>query len=420
MPFSLTDVEQTELENGLRILSREDRSVPIVTTMIWYRVGSRDERPGQTGIAHFIEHMLFKGTRKFGKGEIDLITTANGGMNNAFTSQDFTAYYFSFASDRWLPALEIEADRMVNTSFDPEEFELERQVILDEIRMGLDNPWENMHQVADAASFPDHPYGNPIIGQWADVAGVARETVLDFYSHYYVPASATLVLVGDFRTSEALRHIESLFGPISNGAKAPERPVLPPPVFAGPRAVEIRQPSHVSRLLVSLPGPAVASPDFVPFLLLDKILSQGKLSRLHQRLVEQEELAGFVTTEFEETQDPYSFAIRIELDADIELQAARLATAEVLSDLIDRRVDDAELRKAKNQCITQLFGDLESGFDQAFQLGLFDLLDHWQRINQFIEGIQEVDAEDLRQCAARYLRPDRAVECTLCAGDGHA
>lgn len=418
MAFSLTDVVQLDLENGLRVLTREDHTVPIVTSMIWYRVGSRDEAPGTTGVSHFIEHMMFKGTAHLEKGEIDLITTVNGGMNNAFTSQDFTAYYFSFASDRWWPALEIEADRMTNTNFDPEEFELERQVILDEIRMGLDSPWEAMRQVADAAAFPDHPYGNPIIGQWADVSRLSRDAIRSFYRRFYAPAFATLVLVGDFRTRDTLERVEDLFGAIPNGRER-QRPPVPPPTFAGPRSVRLSRPSPVSRLLISVPSPPVGSPDFIPFLLLDKILSQGKLSRLHRRLVETEELVGFVTTEFEETLDPYTFVIRAELNDGVAPETARRSVSEILSGLIEERITEAELRKARNQSITHFFGDLESGFDQAFQLGLFDLLDHWQRINHFLEGIQAVTAADLQACAARYLQPDHAVECILAAGDGN-
>ncbi len=418
MAFSLTDVVQVDLENGLRILIREDHSVPIVTSMIWYRVGSRDEVPGVTGVSHFIEHMMFKGTQRLGKGEIDFITTVNGGASNAFTSQDFTAYYFSFASDRWLPALEIEADRMINATFDLDEFELERQVILDEIRMGLDSPWEAMRQVADAAAYPDHPYGNPIIGQWADVSQLSRDAVLSFYRRFYAPGFATLVLVGDFNSTDTLKRVEDLFGNIC-GSGERQRPSVAKPVFAGPRSVELSRPSQVSRLLLSVPSPPVNSPDFIPFLLLDKILSQGKLARLHRRLVEKEELAGYVTTEFEETLNPYVFVIRAELNNGVDPQTARRSVSEVLAGLIEEPIADAELRKARNQSITHFFGDLESGFDQAFQLGLFDVLDHWQRINHFLEGIQAVTSEDLQNCAARYLQPDRAVECILPVGEAH-
>src|SRR6187401_2036120 len=135
------EVRRTVLDNGLTVLTRELHTSPIVTAMIWYRVGSRNEEFGQTGKSHFLEHMLFKGTNRFKKGEIDLLTLKNGGSNNAFTSQDFTAYYFNFASDRWQVALEIEADRMVNCAFAPDEFEAEKKVVIEELKTGLDSPW---------------------------------------------------------------------------------------------------------------------------------------------------------------------------------------------------------------------------------------------------------------------------------------
>src|SRR5437016_5181253 len=148
--FAMEDVRRTVLDNGLVVLAREVHTSPIVTAMIWYRVGSRNEELGQTGKSHFLEHMLFKGTERFKKGQIDLITLKNGGGNNAFTSHDFTAYYFNFASDRWDIALEIEADRMVSCSFDPEEFEAEKKVVIEELKTGLDSPWGLLLQGEEA------------------------------------------------------------------------------------------------------------------------------------------------------------------------------------------------------------------------------------------------------------------------------
>src|SRR5262245_37441953 len=146
------DVRKTVLDNGLVLLTKEMHTSPIVTSMIWYRVGSRNEEVGQTGKSHFLEHMLFKGTERFKKGQIDLMTLKNGGANNAFTSHDFTAYYFNFASDRWQAALDIEADRMVNCVFDHDEFEAEKKVVIEELRMGLDSPWGVLLQELDATA----------------------------------------------------------------------------------------------------------------------------------------------------------------------------------------------------------------------------------------------------------------------------
>src|SRR5438477_10413274 len=156
--FATEDVRRTVLDNGLVVLTKEVHTSPIVTSMIWYRVGSRNEELGQTGKSHFLEHMLFKDTEKYAKGEIDLLTLKNGGANNAFTWLDFTAYYFTFAADRWQAALEIEADRMRNTTFAEADFESEKQVVEEELRIGLDGPWEVLENEVWAAAFRQHPY----------------------------------------------------------------------------------------------------------------------------------------------------------------------------------------------------------------------------------------------------------------------
>src|SRR5262247_3334393 len=165
--FITRNVRKVTLSNGLTVLLKEMHHQPVVATMLWYRVGSRNEELGQTGKSHFLEHMLFKGTDRYKKGEIDLITHLNGGANNAFTWLDYTAYYFTFASDRWEVALEIEADRMRNVIFDPDEFAAEKQVVLEELRIGLDGPWEELDHEVWAMAFRQHPYRNPTVG-WVD------------------------------------------------------------------------------------------------------------------------------------------------------------------------------------------------------------------------------------------------------------
>ena len=200
--FAMEDVGRTVLDNGLVVLTKEVHTSPIVTSMIWYRVGSRNEELGQTGKSHFLEHMLFKGTERFKKGEIDLITLKNGGGNNAFTSHDFTAYYFNFASDRWDVALEIESDRMVNCAFDPEEFEAEKKVVIEELKTGLDSPWGLLLQEQEAAAFKVHPYRNPIVGWLQDVERATAQEQQAYYRRYYHPNNAILVLTGDFDSDQ--------------------------------------------------------------------------------------------------------------------------------------------------------------------------------------------------------------------------
>jgi zinc protease len=244
--------------------------------------------------------MMFKGTKRFPKGEIDFITARNGGNNNAFTSHDYTAYYFSFASDRWLAALEMEADRMENLLFDPTEFELEKQVILEEIKMGLDDPWEMLHQSDDLLGFRDHPYRFPIIGIEQDVMQLKIEDLRETYEAYYAPNNATLVVVGDIDTANIRSRIQDTFGQIEPSESPPANPENLT-IQRESLRTRVERPSNIPRMLFALPAPKAASFQLYPAHLLDRVLSEGKLSRLYARLVEKEKLASTVATEIEET-----------------------------------------------------------------------------------------------------------------------
>src|SRR5262245_9199465 len=248
--FATEDVRRTVLPNGLVVLKKEGHTSPIVTSMIWYRVGSRNEELGHTGKSHFLEHMLFKGTERFKKGEIDLLTLKNGGGNNAFTSHDFTAYYFSFASDRWEVALEIEADRMVNCAFDPDEFEAEKKVVIEELKTGLDSPWGLLLQEQEATAYKVHPYRNPIVGWLQDVERATAEEQQAYYRRYYHPNYATLVISGDFDTEDVLQKVDRAFASIPAGPSISPM-LLKEPAQRGERRLIVRWRSKVPRLSIA-------------------------------------------------------------------------------------------------------------------------------------------------------------------------
>ncbi len=405
MDYQLNDVTRLRLGNGLTVLVREDHSVPIVASMIWYRVGSRVERPGITGISHLLEHMMFKGTRRYAKGEIDYITTRHGGANNAFTSRDYTAYYFTFASDRWRPALEIEADRMENAVLDPEEFELERRVVLEELRMDLDSPWGALRQAVETASFQAHPYRFPIIGTVEDVSEMTVEELHAHYRGFYAPNNSTLVLVGDFRQDEVIKEVEAVFGRIPS-RETPSREVPAEPRQPRESRIELRKTSHVPRLLWAFPAPSVHDHEHYAIEMIDKLLSEGKLARLYRRLVEEERVMSGVMTEFDETQDPYLFFIRGELQPDVDaVRVEKLITAEI-EQLLDGPLTDSELKRARNQCLSQFFADFETPLDQAVQLGLLETLAGFEYWNSYVKQIESVTGDDIRAAASKYLRPD--------------
>src|SRR3984893_10486129 len=190
--FITHNVQRRVLPNGLTVLTKELHDKPVVATMVWYRVGSRNEELGQTGKSHFLEHMLFKGTSRYKKGEIDLITHLNGGANNAFTWLDFTAYYFIFASDRWQAALEIEASRMRDTTFAEEEFASEKQVVEEELRIGLDSPWEALENEVWATAFRQHPYHWPTVGWLEDLEAASGADMKAYYGTWFNPGNAYL------------------------------------------------------------------------------------------------------------------------------------------------------------------------------------------------------------------------------------
>jgi len=396
------------LDNGLTVITREDHSVPIVTTMIWYRVGSRYETPGITGISHFLEHMMFKGTERYGKGEIDYLTTINGGSNNAFTSRDYTAYYFSFASDRWETALEIESDRMCGNVFDPEEFELERNVILEELWMELDSPWGALRQAVESRAFEVHPYRHPVIGQRADVEKLTLNRMVDFYRLYYSPANAILCVCGDFDGDRALRLVEQKFGNIPNH-EIPRLTISSEPERREQVRLQLQRPTNLERLMIAFPAPPVVDPDHFAVEMLDKILSDGKLARLYRRLVEETRVASLVATEFDETVDPYVFLVRAELQPGSAASDAEAVLFEELLHLAESGPSEEEVLRARNQCLTQLIGDFETTIDQSVQLGLMETVAQFEYWNDYPARIASVTPSDVRDVVRKYFRPERAT-----------
>jgi len=210
-------IEERQLENGMKVLLIERHFDPVVAVMLWYKVGARNELEREAGVSHFLEHMMFKGSARYAKGAIDRITTTLGGTNNAFTTADHTAYWFEFASDRWESALEVEADRMRALLLDPAEFEAEKQVVLEELAQGEDDPWRVLSQEVQSALFPRHPYRRPVIG-YADTLKALRVSEMrDYYERFYHPGNAVLVVSGDFEPARALATVQRLLGSIPAG-----------------------------------------------------------------------------------------------------------------------------------------------------------------------------------------------------------
>ena len=408
-------VQKTVLPNGLTLITKELHDKPIVAQIIWYRVGSRNEELGQTGKSHFLEHMLFKGTDRYQKGEIDLITLRNGGANNAFTWLDFTAYYFTFASDRWQEALEIEANRMRHTTFAQQEFDSEKQVVEEELRIGLDGPWEALENEVWATAFREHPYHWPTVGWLGDLESATAADMKAYYDKWYHPQNATLVIVGDFNTREVVEKVEQLYGPLDRGPESRPLRIVEPPQ-RGEKRVIVKKDTPVERLLIGYHAPAVGDADSYALHVAETILSTGKTSRLYQRLVEKDQSVTQVKASYNDHIDPSLFYIQAELKPGFALDDVERAVYEEIERLKSEGFEAAQLEKAKRQIEADLVLSNEEFLQQAILLGQYETIAVADRIQEDSRGYKYLDtmldrfravtAEDVARAAQKYFTRD--------------
>lgn len=403
----MTEFQEFKLQNGLSIILKEYHDLPIVSSMMWYKVGSRNEITGQTGISHFLEHLMFKGTNRFKKGEIDLITTLNGGSNNAFTWLDCTAYYFTFASDRWEIALEIEANRMRNNAFLPEEIEAERGVILSEWQMGKDNPEENLSDLLTATAIQAHPYHHPIIGWKQDIENLSPEELKAYYNTYYHPNLATLVLVGDFETELILKKVKELFEHIPAGPPAPKINVIEPLQEGERRVILKKEDASVPRLQLLYPVPEVNSDDFYALTILDHILSNGFSSILNQSIVEEKHLATSIDSYFFATRDPFLMGICADLNPSSSIEDVELAIEAEILNIQNGSLEKKHLEKAIHQVISQHHFSHETCEGQANFVGEFAVITDWKKASSYLDNLKKVSLTDIQRVASKYLVNDK-------------
>jgi zinc protease len=413
--FISLGAQKIVLPNGLTVITKELHDKPVVAAIIWYRVGSRNEELGQTGKSHFLEHMLFKGTDRYTKGEIDLITLQNGGANNAFTWLDFTAYYFTFASDRWKASLEIESSRMRNTLFEEHEFESEKQVVEEELRIGLDGPWEALENEVWATAFRQHPYHWPTVGWLDDLESATAADMKAYYDRWYHPRNATLVIVGDFDTRDAVEEVSKLFGAIPAGPEYPPLRIVEP-AQKGEKRVVVKKETPVERLLIGYHAPAVGDPDAYAMHVTEAILSTGKSSRLYQRLVEKDQSVTVAKASFNDHIDPSLFYLQAELKPAFRLADVEQAIYEEIERLKREPVPQNEIEKAKRQIEADLVLTSEEYLQQAILIGQYETIAFDERVPEesrgykyldtMIDRIRAVEAEDVARIARKYFVED--------------
>jgi len=312
-------VQESVLDNGLKVLLLEDHKSPAVTFQVWYRVGARNEKDGKSGLAHFLEHMMFKGTPSTAPEEYSRIIAKNGGQSNAFTSSDVTVYFATMSREKIGIELELEADRMANALLGEKYFEPEKKVIQEERRLRTDdNPASALGEVTSAVAYMIHPYRRPVVGWMEDIQHLARQDLVDFYKLYYAPNNAFIVLVGDFSAEEMLPKIKAAFGKIPRGPEPP-RVDIEEPEQRGERRLIYKKEAELPLVLSFYHAPNLKSPDSFALDLLTVVLAGGKSSRLYHDLVYQKRLVRGIDADYSGiSMDPAGLSIYAQLLPGIE------------------------------------------------------------------------------------------------------
>lgn len=407
-------VQEHRLANGMKILLLEDHKAPVGVVQIWYRVGSRNEQLGKTGLSHLLEHLMFKGTDKIGPEEHSRIIKRNGGNENAFTTEDSTTYFATLASDRLHVVIELEADRMRNLKFDEAQFVPELQVVMEERRLRTDNnPVAALFEQLKAVAYTAHPYQWPVIGWMNDLRLATREDALGHYRRYYSPGNAFAVCVGDFQAGELLSVLEKHFGAV------PASP-LPPSVYSvepvqeGERRAVLRRPAQLPFVAVAYHVPNLRSRDSYALEVLSQILAGGRSARLHQDLVYRRRLARSASAAYDLTSaDPglfYLYGQSMPGKSAAELERALLGHVQRLQ---EEPVSERELQKARNGIEAAFVLAQDSLFYQGMLLGQHEIAGDWRRIDDYIPATREVTAEDLQRVARFHLTAENRTVATL-------
>jgi zinc protease len=404
------------LANGLKVLMRPVDTAPLVSVWCWYRVGSKNERPGITGISHWVEHMNFKGTRRISMEEMKSRIERAGGIWNGYTFVDQTTYFETAASSELDGLLELEAERMHACLYQPREVESERTVILSELQGGENDPEELLDKETTALAIQAHPYHWPTIGWESDIHVITRDALYQHYRSYYLPNNATLVLVGSFEPDAALESVKARFGDLPPGS-TPPRVTTREPEQKGARRVVLERGGSTSFLRLAYPSPAFADDDFPAMLLLDAVLAGGKglnlwssysrasvdqSSWLSKALVDSK-LCASVNTYLIPTEQPFVYSVAATVMADASLDEAERVMADRIESLAAEVPSDKELEKARNQLLARLVFDSEGVTLCGHQMGFFETIGARGAYRRLPERIAAVTEEDLVRVSGHYL-----------------
>ena len=427
MTNSLT---QVTLANGLKVLLKEIHTAPIISSWLWYRVGSKDEVPGRTGISHWVEHMQFKGTPQFPANILDKAVSREGGSWNAFTYMDWTAYFETMPANKIDLALRLESDRMANSQFDASEVASERTVIISE-REGHENePLFQLGEAVQHAAFRVHPYHHEVIGDMADLHTMTRDDLYNHYRAFYVPNNAVMAVAGDFDTTKMLARIKELFESIPSG-QAPSRLARNEPPQNGEVRLSVEGPGETSYAQICYRFPAASHPDFFPLSVLDSLLAgpsnlnmfsggiSNKTSRLYRALVDKE-LAVSIHGGSQATIDPFLYTITMTIHPRRKPEEALAALEKEIQKVREEKVTKEEIARAIKQARALFAYGSENITNQGFWLGYAEMFANYEWFTTYLDKLAKVTMKDVQRVANEYFKPQSRVVGVYVPTDGKA
>jgi zinc protease len=408
------DIKTHTLKNGMKILVQEDRSIPNAAMYIFYRIGSRNERPGTTGISHFFEHMMFNGAKKYGPGQFDRVMEAAGGRNNAYTSYDVTVYQDWFPSTSLELIYDLEADRIRDLSFDPQMIKSEREVVASERRTSVDsNNFGILNEQLWAAAFTAHPYQWPVIGWMVDIENWKMEDLKHHFEMGYSPSNATMIVAGDVRADEIFKLAEKYIEPIPSH-DPPPKVTTQEPEQLGERRVIVKKFAQLPILMIGYHVPQTSSPDYYALQVLQTILFSGQSSRMYQRIVDKDQLAIAIDGSFEFSIDPTLFTITAQPKEAVKPEAIESAVYDELEKVKAQSVSDQELEKAKNILLATFYRQMKTIDGRANTLGTFEVFfGDYNKLFSAPAEYGKVTKEDVRRVAQKYFGEKNRTVATL-------
>lgn len=402
------DIAEHTLQNGLKVLILEDHKAPTATFQIWYRVGSRDENIGKTGLSHLLEHMMFKGTKKYGPKTFSQTIQRAGGTDNAFTSKEYTGYFELLASDRIGLPIELEADRMRNLVLTKDAVLSERDVVTEERRLRYeDDPQSLVYEQVIATAFNNHPYRWPVIGWMSDLKTLDPDDLINHYRTYYAPNNAVVIVVGDVKKEDIMSKVETAFGdiPAGPGLRAAN---IEDEKQIGERRFYVKKEAELPFIVSAYKVPDIKHEDGFALDVLGSILSDGKSSRLYQKLVYEQQLALSAWAGYEGLyKDPFLFLTGATAASGKNIEDVEKAINDEIEKIKKGPPSELEVQKAKNQIEASFIMGQDSIYMQAKMIGTFEMIGGWRLWDKYLLGVRKVSPEDVRRVAEKYLVPDK-------------